>query len=91
MSNSFTQLNAANGGGDYLTLKKSKNIYNIDNTKTKINTKVIVKGNKHNKNSFNYRLLFSKGLLKNDVCTVKNTTNFTSFPYERTKDQNINF
>tara|TARA_Y100000591_G_scaffold104788_1_gene89035 strand:- start:1220 stop:1705 length:486 start_codon:yes stop_codon:yes gene_type:complete len=69
MSNTFTQLVAANNSGDYLSLKKSKNIYNIDNSKTKINNKKVVRTLYNN---FESRLLFNKGQFQNIVCT-KNT------------------
>tara|TARA_B100000795_G_C22637602_1_gene375134 strand:+ start:110 stop:604 length:495 start_codon:yes stop_codon:yes gene_type:complete len=66
ISNNFYQLNSANSAGDYLSLKKSKNIYNINNSKVKINAKKIVKrGNR----SFNQRMVFNKGLFQNTVCT----------------------
>jgi|TARA_B110000967_G_C18823119_1_gene529829 hypothetical protein len=66
ISNNFYQLNPANSSGDYLSLKKSKNIYDINNSKVKINAKKIVKrGNR----SFNQRMLFNKGLFQNTVCT----------------------
>lgn len=74
MSNTFTQLVAANNSGDYLSLKKSKNIYNIDNSKTKINNKKVVRTLYNN---FESRLLFNKGQFQNVVCTkyavIRNT------------------
>ena len=93
MSNTFTQLDSANDGGDYLALKKSKNIYNINKSKPTTNTNVIIEPTKHNKNNFYNRLMFGKGFTQettntgiSNVCTLKNTTNFTAFPYERSVD-----
>jgi len=66
ISNNFYQFNPANSSGDYLSLKKSKLIYDINNTKPKINAKKIVK---RGDRSFNQRMLFNKGLFQNTVCT----------------------
>ena len=88
MSNNFTQLNAANNSGDYLTLKKSKLIYSVNSQKTKINNKKIIKSKQNN---FENQMLFTKGLRQNTACTVKSTTDYTVFPYDRQTDVNIEF
>ena len=88
MSNNFTQLDSANNSGDYLTLKKSKEIYNVNNRKTKINSKKIVKSKQNN---FENQMLFTKGLRQNNACTVKSTTDYTVFPYDRQTDDKIEF
>jgi hypothetical protein len=88
MSNNFTQLNPANNSGDYLTLKKSKEIYSVNSRKTKTNTKQIVKSKQNN---FENQMLFTKGLRQNTACTVKDTIDFTVFPYDRQTDAKIEF
>jgi len=66
ISNNFYQLSPANSSGDYLALKKSKNIFAIDDKKTKTNANKILKSNDR---SFYHRLYFNKGLFQNTVCT----------------------
>ena len=88
MSNNFTQSDAANNSGDYLTLKKSKQIYSVNSRKTKINAKQIIKSKQNN---FENQMLFTKGLRQNTACTVKDTTDFTVFPYDRQTDTKIEF
>jgi len=66
LSNNFYQLNPANSSGDYLTLKKSKLIFAIDNKKPKVNTNKILSSKDR---SFQHRFLFNKGLFQNTVCT----------------------
>ena len=71
----------ANNSGDYLAIKKGAHIYDVNNTKTKINNNKIVK---RKENNFENQMVYSKGVRlhgKDDrttKCTIPNT-----FPYER--------
>tara|TARA_X000000368_G_scaffold279513_1_gene221720 strand:+ start:90 stop:383 length:294 start_codon:yes stop_codon:yes gene_type:complete len=71
----------ANSTGDYLAIRKGAHIYDVDNTKTKINNNKIVK---RKQNNFENQMLFSKGVRLHEKddrttkCTIPNT-----FPYKR--------
>jgi hypothetical protein len=71
----------ANNTGDYLATKKGAHIYDLDNTKTKINNNKIIK---RKQNNFENQMIYSKGvrLHKKDDRTTKCTISNT-FPYNR--------
>jgi hypothetical protein len=76
----------ANNSGDYLAIKKGAHIYDVNNTKTKINNNKIVK---RKENNFENQMVYSKGvrfqLDENTAkCTIPNT-----FPYERVEPVDV--